>query len=433
MVDPLFTSLQLRGLGPFFPLVFPAFTAFLPLHVGSLAFHLTMKCLPLWPFCFLLLGLIFGTAFIAIQIAVSFIPPLLLVALRTAISFAVFLPTLTLRACFYPVQSKAAYSKLSWRIVGLGSGLGFFFVVIPFTLTAAGETKVDGGIAAILASIIPIFALLWRVVLWRTCEGITRWHLLGVAVGFVGVIAVCLRSALDPLLHNGTFSLADLNLGADGVLLLAPASYGLAYLYAAHFFEGFDNLYLAMLQSGWGFVLTMAGSLIFEVPPWPWSWAPAPYYQFISHLPLSAILAVLYLGLLSTGCSFLLYFYLINTIGPVRTSFVGFLLPLVATLESILLLGSWRTVTLPYKLLEVGGGILTVAGIMIVQIGNLVSKEETDEDFSSSGSDSGQDASLSKDEGREFEPFSGLSVPEFGPITSFTQSAYSIETDTLLA
>ena len=177
----------------------------------------------------------FGTAFTATQVAVLFIPPLLLVALQTAISFAVFLPTLALRAWFCPAQSKAAYSKLSWRLVGLGLGLGFFFVALPFTLVAAGETKADVVSASILATTTPIFVLLWHVLLGRTVEGITRWHLLGVVVGVVGAIAVCLRSALGSLPHGSTFDAARLDLVANGLLLLAPASFGFACLYAEHF------------------------------------------------------------------------------------------------------------------------------------------------------------------------------------------------------
>ena len=175
----------------------------------------------------------------------------------------------------------------------------------------------------------------------------------------------------------------------------------------------------------------MTGSLVFELPPWSWSWAAVPYYQFFPLLPWYAILSVLYLGLLSTGCGFLVYFYLVSKLGTVRTSFAGVLLPLVATLEAILVLGAWRTATLSYKLLEIGGGVLIVAGILIVQISNLVTKKESSDESGSSGPDSRDYESLSGDEA-EPKPPPGVSFRADGPGTSPSHATGPAENDPLL-
>ena len=337
-----------------------------------------MKLPPLWVFCFLLFVLIRGSGFSAIEIAVAAVPPFSLVALRSGTAFVLFLAVAGLRAYFKPEHSHKAFSQLTWKAFWLGSGLGFFDVTIPFVLAAAAETLVDGGITAILLSLAPIFVLLWRVVLWRTFEGITWWHLLGVILGIVGVTIVYFRTSLGPLLHGTTLAVQNVNWLANGILLIASIVTAFGLLYTAHFFKGFDTLFLALLQSWWSLVFTGLGSLIFEFPPWPWSWAKSPYYGFFLDLNLLALGSVLYLSFVSTWVRFFLYFYLLETIGPIQLSFANFLTPLVASVETILFLGAWRHVSFAYKTFEVIGGFLIVVGVLVVQATNAaIARDDT--------------------------------------------------------
>jgi drug/metabolite transporter (DMT)-like permease len=54
--------------------------------------------------------------------------------------------------------------------------------------------------------------------------------------------------------------------------------------------------------------------------------------------PAGALLAVASMAMFSTYCAFLLYFYLIRTIGAVNTTQTAFIIPLVAVILGVMLL-----------------------------------------------------------------------------------------------
>jgi len=70
--------------------------------------------------------------------------------------------------------------------------------------------------------------------------------------------------------------------------------------------------------------------------------------------------AILWLGLLGTALAFLLYFYLLNTVGPTRTTLVTYVFPLVGVVLGVVLLKE----TLNWQLIL--GGSLVVSSIIVV-------------------------------------------------------------------
>jgi drug/metabolite transporter (DMT)-like permease len=70
--------------------------------------------------------------------------------------------------------------------------------------------------------------------------------------------------------------------------------------------------------------------------------------------------SVVWLGVLGTGLAFLLYFYLIHSVGPTRTTLVTYVFPLVGVILGVVFLNE----SLDWQL--VAGAVLIIASVVIV-------------------------------------------------------------------
>ena len=134
----------------------------------------------------LLLGAIWGSSYLFIKVAVRELPPETVVSGRLLLGALVLLAVLSARGQRLPGGLRI------WRdflIVGIGA------VALPFTLISWGEKSISSGMAAILTGATPLFAVLGSV-FWTREERLSGSRLLGVGLGFAGVVAsVCRRRA----------------------------------------------------------------------------------------------------------------------------------------------------------------------------------------------------------------------------------------------
>jgi drug/metabolite transporter (DMT)-like permease len=76
-------------------------------------------------------------------------------------------------------------------------------------------------------------------------------------------------------------------------------------------------------------------------------------------ISLEAWLAMMTLGILGTGLTYVLYYLLIDMVSSVRASFVSYIIPVVGVILGIIVLGesmSWHTVV---------GGTIILVGVAI--------------------------------------------------------------------
>src|ERR1700676_4575411 len=99
----------------------------------------------------LLLATLWGASYTFIKIGVASIPPLTLIAARTAIAGALLLAIMRGRGVALPADAA------TWRRFLFQACLNS---VIPFTLIAWAEQSLDAGLATILNSSAPIFAFI---------------------------------------------------------------------------------------------------------------------------------------------------------------------------------------------------------------------------------------------------------------------------------
>jgi len=280
-----------------------------------------------------LLGIIWGTSFLWIKIAVADVAPLVLVGFRTLFA------SLGLGTIIFLTRKDIP----SWEVVR--SRIPVFIVLaltniaLPWALISWGEQYIDSGIASILNSAMPLFTIVIAPLMIRD-ERITLPRVIGLLTGFVGVIIL-----MQPSI-NGNWSHDLLGMGA---CLLAAILYAFTAVFARKYSGGLPPQMQAFLQ------LSMGSAFI---------WIMTFVVDGVPVLPSKGItwVALLWLGLLGSCLAYIMYFYLLHRIGPTGTSMTTYISPLVGVVLGIVFLGEvfyWQSVL---------GALLILSGIFIVNL-----------------------------------------------------------------
>lgn len=259
----------------------------------------------------ILLGAIWGASYPFMRIAAPVLGPVFLVEVRVLLAGAILL-------------AAAAWARqmpdfrLRWRQYLL---LGAVNAAIPFVLISFATTRLTASLAAILNGTTPLFTAIVAAVVMK--ERLTPLRLVGLALGFAGVGLVVGWTEVQlsvPLLVGAASSLAG------------AFCYGLGNVYAKRAFAGVRVLPMAGGQQIGAAALLLPLAAL-SVP----TTVPTP----------EAVWAVLALALLCTAFAYLLYFFLIDRVGPTSTAMVAYLVPFFGIfwgsvlLQERLSLGAW--------------------------------------------------------------------------------------------
>jgi drug/metabolite transporter (DMT)-like permease len=287
-------------------------------------------------------GLIWGTSFLWIKIAVSEVSPFVLVGFRSLFG------TLGMLVIIY-LNKKI---RLTWRSLspwlGIFAFIGFINVALPFVLISWGEQYIPSGIASVLNSTTPLFTIILASIFLQE-DRLTLPKALGLLLGFGGVVLLFL-----PELSNSHIE----NLLGLGAVLLAAGCYAASGIVIKHKVRGLASELQVFLQYAFAALFMLSFTLGVERP------------VIFPALPLTWI-ALLWLGLLGSSLASSLYFELLHSVGPTRASTVTYAPPLVGLLLGAIFLGEslgWQTLI---------GGALIVFGIMLVNKDQLPSRKTT--------------------------------------------------------
>ena len=161
----------------------------------------------------------------------------------------------------------------------------------------------------------------------------------GVLVGLSGVVILVIP---DLTAHGISGSV----LGALAVVV-ASVSYAVSALYARTKMRGM-NVYEQSLGQ-------LAVTAILAIP----FAAPAVPHVHLAFLSMAAVLA---LGVGGSGVAYLLYYYTMNTLGPVRATGVTFVVPITAVFWGVVLLR--ESLSLPI----VAGMVVILFGIVLTNL-----------------------------------------------------------------
>ena len=282
---------------------------------------------------FWFLGIIWGTSFLWIKVAVTEISPFMLVSFRTlfaAIGLGLYLLAVkTARAEWVQVRAR----------LGAFFILGLINIVIPWILISWAGQYIDSGLSSILNSTMPLFTIMISP-FFVSDDRFTLPKAAGLLTGFAGVVIL-----LYPNL-GGEWSN---HLAGQAAVLAAAFCYGAATVFARKRAQGLPPQTQAFLQFFMATVMIWALTLATERP-----------LQF-PRLPITW-LALLWLGVLGSGIAYIFYFDMLPRLGPTRMSMVTYIPPLVGVVLGIIFLGErfhWGAIL---------GALLILSGISIVNL-----------------------------------------------------------------
>jgi len=282
----------------------------------------------------LLLSLLWGASYGFIRVTVETIPPLTLVAVRVAIATVILQLVMARQGLALP------RTPLIWRNFAIQAAMNG---IIPFSLIAWGEERIDSGLAGVLNSTTPIFVFLITRV-WTRHEAATVRQLVGTLAGLAGIVTIVGPGVFRAGLTGDVL--------AEAAVVAATICYGVAAIFG----RNFANLPAMVPAAGSTAVsaLVMVPAALAIERPWL---LPAP--------SLTSVLALLALACFSTAGAFVVYFRLLGSLGSVGTASVAYLRAGVSVVIGILVLGEvpgWRTA---------GGLALVLVGVAAMTLPRL--------------------------------------------------------------
>ncbi len=278
---------------------------------------------------FTLLGLIWGSSFLWIKIAVADVSPFVVVSFRVLFGLVGLLAVMYWQRQSIPRDRPTLLKYLF---------MGVFNVVVPFLLITWGETHIDSSLAAILNATTPLFVIVIAHFALHD-EKITGPRLAGLIVGFVGVVVLVSQDFRPEALQS--------DLLGQLAVLLAAISYAVALVFTRRQLRNAKPVVQSTM------ILVFATAIM---------WIITPVVERPLVLPAQPIawLAVVWLGLLGLCIAYLLFFWLNNAWGPTRASLVTYVFPVVGVILGVIFLNE----TLNWNM--VLGSALVVGGIVVV-------------------------------------------------------------------
>ena len=271
----------------------------------------------------LLLGpaVIWGSSFFFIEIGLRAFEPMVITGLRVLFGF--------LALSFIP-SARVPVDRRDLPRIAL---LGFTWMAFPLSMFSISEQWIASSVAGMLNAAMPLFTAIVATFLLRRAPG--RNQMLGLGVGFVGVILISL-----PTIGDGSSSALGV-----GLVLAAIAFYAVSINLAIPIQQKYGSI--PMFWRMQAFALVMLA---------PFSLASVPS----SHFEWPSLLCCIALGALGTGLAFVLAGNLAGRVGASRASIITYLMPplsillgvafldetlavLAAVGTPIVLVGAWLT------------------------------------------------------------------------------------------
>ena len=290
---------------------------------------------------FILLAALWGASFLFMRLGTLEFGPLPTAGLRVAIASLALLPVMLSRGLWPQLRQH-------WKPVMI---CGLINSAIPFALFSFALLSISTGLSSILNATVPLFGALVAWLWLGDKPGASRT--VGLVIGFIGVALVASGKASFKPDASGAVT-------AWGILacLLATISYAVAASFTRRYLSGLNSLMVATgSQIGAALGLALPTLLM-----WP---AQAP--------SLKAWGALLALGTLCTAVAYVLFFRLIERLGPARAITVTFTIPVFAVFYGVTLLGETVTTWMLFCGVIVLCGTALATGLVKLPLDRLLS------------------------------------------------------------
>ena len=287
----------------------------------------------------IVLGVIWGGAFTIIKVLVDDLTPIEMAAGRLALGALAVIVYLRLRG-----DLSAPPRGLLLPI----AAVAMLDTLIPYTLVGWAQSRIDSSTAAVLISAMPLFTVIFAAATMRE-ESVGRVQVAGIALGFAGVLT----------LVGGPRVIVEGGSAGQFAVVGAAASYAIGALYARKLLRRVDAATLTATKLS-------AGALLASV-------AVAARGDGAGFVALNAAdaAALVTLGVVCTGLTFVLYFRLVVAAGSVGASTVTYVIPVFGVLFGVVLLGESLNAAM------LGGMALIIAGVATVMYGPMLQSTVT--------------------------------------------------------
>ena len=264
-----------------------------------------------WVADLILLGAVWGGSFLLMRISVVEFGPFATAGVRVAIAALFLLPILLYKGLGAELQR---HWKRVFFVGLLNSG-------IPFTCYAFAQLSITTGLSSLLNATVPLFG---AIVAWLWLhDQPPRSRILGLLIGFAGVAMLA-------------WDQASFKPGASGIApvwaVLACLLGCICYAASASYTQRFlSNLSPLVIATG-----SQIGATLGLALPALWLWPTQMPSQ-------NAWLALLVVGVVSTGMAYILFFRLIANAGPARALSATYVVPVFAVVYGLVFLGEHIT------------------------------------------------------------------------------------------
>jgi drug/metabolite transporter (DMT)-like permease len=270
---------------------------------------------------FAAMSIVWGIPYLLIRVAVAEVSPAVLVFARTALATLILLPIALVRLDLGSVLRH-------WRWVVT---FALVEIAIPWVMLGAAEQTISSSLTGLLIAGVPLVGAAVAAAVGGP-DRVGRRQLTGLLIGFAGVAVI---------------AAGDLN-ADNAVALLQVAVVVVCYAFGPFILSrrlvGVPSLGIM------GLSLALTALLYTPIAIIDWPTVPPS---------ADALIAIAILGVVCTAAAFLLFAALIREVGPVRSTVITYVNPVVAAVLGVLILDETLTPSM------LGGFALAIVGSVL--------------------------------------------------------------------
>ena len=281
---------------------------------------------------FLLLSVLWGTAFMAIKAGLAFMPPVLFAAFRYDVAGIIMLGYVVSTTEYWRPRTRA-----DWLTVLIGATL---VIALYNAFLFIGEQGVTSGVAAIVVAMNPILASVF-----------SRLLLPNERLDFVGAIGLLCGIAGVGLVARPTTSiLFGSDMVATGFVFLAAVCVALGSVLVQRIDGGISTEGMVAWSNALGAIVLHMVSFAL------------PSESLVNvDITTGSLLAVVYLGVFASAAGYFIYFWLLDRLGAIEINLISYAAPVFAAVSGWLVLGE------RLEPLSIAGFFVIVAGFGLVK------------------------------------------------------------------
>jgi drug/metabolite transporter (DMT)-like permease len=276
-----------------------------------------------------LVSFFWGTTYIAARIGAQQMPGLFVAALRQFIAGIILVS-------FFLIKG---YKIPGWKVIKRISVQGIFLLCIANGLLTWSVEYISGGLAAIIAALVPLFIALFTVWLSK-CAKITWIMIIGLLIGFAGILTIF----YDYLgqLQNRSFVLGI------SLALISTLSWSFGTVYTAKQKPPIDILFSVGLQMLIAGILMLIACVI------------TGKYINLTEATNTSWYVLIYLIVFGSLVAYSAYVFAISKLPATLVSVYAYINPIVAVVLGWLLLSEKMNLNM------IAGTVITLGGVWLV-------------------------------------------------------------------